>query len=409
VSATASLPSSTAAAPALSSLGASASVPAPTGSTPLPTGVLGSSAPTSAVSSAPSASGTAAATSGSASPATSAPHFLLGADISSVQESGLSFFTDTDGQAKDIFTLLANHGFNAIRLKTFVEPNAAYGYSSQENGCGGLSEAYGDRDHVIAFGKQAKAAGMQFLLDFHYSDTWADPGNQIIPELWRDAASITELADYVKAYTKDVIQAAVGAGARPDIVQIGNEITPGMLMHVPGEATDCWGNNPSEAPIGGSTSNWDNLAALLQAGIEGVREVDSEIQIMLHIENTDDIEGVRWWVENARSRGVDFDVLGLSCYTAFQGEPSVWQETFETMAGEHPDLKFVIAEYNPNRTEANQIVKNLPAGQGLGTFFWEPTRSGEWGEALFTWEGGTAIAKTAEFAEFDQLRIELGL
>jgi arabinogalactan endo-1,4-beta-galactosidase len=407
--------------PALSVPGSSASSAGALTISQLPTDVPASSTPTNAlntatpssVSAATASPSTIASTSatapGSSGPTpTAAPQFLLGADISSVQESQVRF-TDTDGQNKSIFTLLASHGFNAIRLKTFVEPSAAYGYSSQENGCSGLSEAYGDKSHVIDFGKQAKAAGMQFLLDFHYSDTWADPGNQIIPEQWRSASTIVELAGYVKAYTADVIQEAVSAGARPDMVQIGNEITPGMLMHVPGEATDCWGNNPSSAPIGGSTSNWDNLATLLKAGIEGVREVDSGIQIMLHVENTDDLEGVRWWVDNARSRGVEFDVLGLSCYSAFQGEPSVWQETFETMAGEHPDLKFVIAEYNPNRTEANQIVKNLPNGQGLGTFFWEPTRSGEWGEALFTWEGGTAIAKAAEFAEFDQLRIELGL
>lgn len=163
------------------------------------------------------------------------------------------------------------------------------------------------------------------------------------------------------------------------MVQVGNETTPGMLMHVPGPSTDCWGNNPQNAPIGGSSANWANLAALLTAGIEGVREVDARIPVMLHIENTDDLEGVRWWVDNAFSRGVAFDVLGLSCYTAFQGQPSVWQNTFNDLATRYPNLKFVIAEYNPNRTQVNTIMKNLPNGRGLGTFFWEPTRSGEWG------------------------------
>lgn len=117
------------------------------------------------------------------------PPFILGADISSVQESNTTF-RDTDGQTKSIFALLKNHGFNYIRLKTFVDPNAPYGYASSANGCAGLSEPYGDRDHVVAYGKQAKAAGMGFLLNFHYSDVWADPGNQIIPERWRGASSI---------------------------------------------------------------------------------------------------------------------------------------------------------------------------------------------------------------------------
>ena len=337
-----------------------------------------------------------------------APAFILGADISSVQE-GKATFKDTDGQTKTIFELLKNHGFNYIRLKTFVDPDAPYGYSSQENGCSGFSEPFGDKAHVVAFGKQAKDAGMGFLLDFHYSDTWADPGNQIIPAPWRGASTITELAGFVKSYTKDVIQTAVAAGARPDMVQIGNEITPGMLMHVPGANTDCWGNNPNQAPVGGGAGNWDNLATLLKAGIAGVREVDPAIQIMLHVENTDDLNGVRRWVDSALARDVEFDVLGLSCYVAFQGAPSVWKATFTDLAGRYPDLKFAIAEYNPEPEQANRIMKDLPNGRGLGTFFWEPTRSGEWGEALFSWQGNTGVAKSADFAVYDGLREYLGI
>lgn len=334
--------------------------------------------------------------------------FILGADISSVQETN-SVFVDTDDETKSIFEVLKNHGFNYIRLKTFVEPTAAYGYASTENGCAGLSEAYGDRDHVVEFGQQIKAAGMGFLLDFHYSDVWADPGNQIIPEAWRGAANIGELASYVQEYTADVLTHAVDAGARPDMVQIGNEITPGMLMHVPGSNTDCWGNNPAAAPFGGSTSNWDDLSTLLKAGIAGVREVDPSIRIMLHVENTDDLDGVEWWVGSAIDHGVEFDVLGLSCYTAFQGQPSVWENTFTSLAAQYPDLEFAIAEYNPSRSEANRIMKGLPDGRGLGTFFWEPTRSGEWGDSMFTWQGQTARANQADFDEYDALLPELGL
>jgi arabinogalactan endo-1,4-beta-galactosidase len=338
------------------------------------------------------------------------PPFILGADISSVQESQ-STFRDTDGQTKTIFAVLKHHGFNYIRLKTFVDPSAPYGYASTANGCTGFPEPFGDRDHVVAFGKQAKDAGMGFLLNFHYSDVWADPGNQIIPAAWRDATTLTELASRVKAYTKDVITTAVAAGARPDMVQVGNEITPGMLAHVPGSNTDCWGNNPAAAPaaISGSITNWNNFTTLLKAGIEGVREVDPEIQIMLHIENTDDLNGVRSWLDNVLMRDVEFDVLGLSCYVAFQGQPSVWQSTFSSLATNYPDLKFAIAEYNPERTQANLMMKNLPDGRGLGTFFWEPTRSGEWGNSLFTWQNNVATANSADFQEYDEMRAELGL
>lgn len=334
--------------------------------------------------------------------------FILGADISSVQESGATF-VDTDGQTKDIFSLLKNHGFNYVRLRTFVDPSAPYGYASTANGCPGKTETYGDKDHVVAFAREAKAHGMGFLLDFHYSDVWADPGNQIIPASWRAARTIEELASLLSNYTKDVLRSAILAGARPDIVQVGNEITPGLLAHLPGPDTDCYGNNPIDAPFGGSSSNWDHLALLLKAGVDAVREVDPTIEVLLHVENTSDVEGLNWWIENALSREVSFDILGLSCYVPFQGPPFVWQETFTALATRYPQLKFVIAEYNQERTQANLIMKALPQGRGLGTFFWEPTQGGEWGSALFTWQGNRATANIADFSEFDALQEPLGL
>lgn len=336
-------------------------------------------------------------------------NFIIGADISGVEEKVGTTYVDTDGGTKAIFEILKNHGFNYIRLRTFVDPSAPYGYSSQANGCDGKSESYGDQAHVIAQGKKVKAAEMGFLLDFHYSDVWADPGNQIVPDAWRSITTIQGLADQVKSYTKQYIEAAVLAGARPDMVQIGNEISPGMLMHQPSGNTDCWGNNPTAHTPSGSTQNWDNLALLLKAGIAGVREVDPSIQIMLHTENTADVAAVRWWVDNASDRGVDFDILGLSAYTAFQGPPATWRNTFETIASEHPELSFVIAEYNPERTAANQIMLDLPNGRGRGTFFWEPTEGGEWGDAMFSWQGNSLVANSKDFAEFDQIRSLAGL
>jgi len=334
--------------------------------------------------------------------------FALGADISSTQESDLTY-RDVDGTEMPLLEVLKNHGFNYARLKTFVDPSAPYGYASSANGCPGLPEPYGDRDHVVAFGKQIKQAGMGFLLDFHYSDVWADPGNQIIPQAWRGAASVAQLAALMKAYTTDVIQTAIDAGARPDMVQIGNEITGGILKHIPGPDTDCYGNDPDDAPFGGSAAKWDDFATLLKAGIAGVREVDPTIEIMLHIENTNDVNGVRWWVDSALARGVSFDVLGLSCYVAYQGQPTVWQATLGDLATRYPSLKFAIAEYNPERTRANRMVRALPDGRGVGTFFWEPTRGGSWGNPLFDIEGTTATANAGDFAEFDALRSQLGI
>jgi arabinogalactan endo-1,4-beta-galactosidase len=337
--------------------------------------------------------------------------FILGADISSVDEAidGGSVYVDSDGVEKSLLELLANHGFNYIRLRTFVNPVAAFGYASGD-GCPAKREAYADKDHTVAFAQQVKAAGMGFLLDFHYSDTWADPGKQVIPEAWRAIDDIDALAEQVRSYTVDVVGALVQAGARPDMVQVGNEITPGMLIHVPTANTDCYGSNSTpRAGVNGSQSNWDNLAALLQAGIEGVRSVDPTIRTMLHIENTESVAGVSGWVRNAQQRGVSFDVLGLSAYEAFQGPSSAWRATIGQLATTFPELSFAIAEYNPQRRLLNDIMHELPDGRGLGTFFWEPTQSGEWGASMFTRQGNRFVANAADFAEYDQMRADYGL
>ena len=343
-----------------------------------------------------------------------APRFILGADISSVEEAVErgARYVDTDGQEKGMLEILKNHGMNFIRLRTFVNPEAAYGYASGTGQCQARAEAYCDANHTLEFARQIKGAGFGLLLDFHYSDTWADPGKQIIPEAWRSATTIEDLASKLRAYTADVVGALASAGARPDMVQIGNEITPGMLLHLPDADTDCWGNGAagrSGGPTGASTNaNWPNLAALLSAGAQAVKSVDPSIKIVIHIENTESVSGVRAWVNNARSRGVDFDVLGLSCYPAFQGEPSVWENTFRTLASEFSDLSFIVAEYNPERTRVNQMIRDLPNGRGLGTFFWEPTQSGEWGPSLFTFSDGAWRANPQDFQEFDRIRQSLG-
>lgn len=383
------------------------------GASPDPTGVTPSGGSGgSAEAGGSSGSGGSAGSAGNDGPARSSlPSFLLGADISSVQEAvdrGARYI-DTDGREKPILELLKNHGFNTIRLRTFVDPSADYGYAAGTGDCDAKAEPYADKAHTIEFAREIVAAGMSFLLDLHYSDTWADPGKQIIPSAWRGAANISELASFVHDYTIDIVSSLADAGAKPDMVQVGNETTPGMLIHVPGANTDCWGNNSVAHRFGGSTSNWDALAELLKAGIAGVRAVDPEIKVMLHLESTDDLAATRWWVQSAVSRGVEFDVLGLSCYTQWQGSPAVWRNTFTTLANEFPQLSFVIAEYNPERTAANQVMLDLPDGRGLGTFFWEPTQSGEWGQSMFTYSGNTLQARPEDFAEYDQLRSTLGL
>jgi arabinogalactan endo-1,4-beta-galactosidase len=343
------------------------------------------------------------------------PDFLLGADISGVQEAidGGAVFVDTDAVQKPIAELLAAHGFNTIRLRTFVAPANLYGYANPNGEAAYVrDEPYCDRDHTVEFGKQMKDAGMKLLVDLHYSDNWADPGKQIIPEAWRDVQTIEELGAEVRGYTQDLVQAMVDGGARPDIVQLGNEIAPGMLIHVPGAnpQPDQWGNmNMVVNPINGSSSNWANLGLLLREGVAGVQAVDPSIRIMLHLANTTSPNAITAFIQSARAQGVDFDILGLSCYVNWHGPPSFWQNTFNTLASRFSDLDFVIAEYGPEARRANEIVRDIVDQRGLGTFVWEPTESGVWGPSMFTRSGNTYQAISEAFAVYDGIRADFGL
>ena len=337
--------------------------------------------------------------------------FMLGADISGVDEemrTGITY-EDTDGTPKSIFDILKNHGFNFVRLRAFVKPTAMYGYDFGIGGGCMKADSYCDTAHTVAFAQLAKAAGMGIVLDLHYSDNWADPGHQVIPEDWRNVSTIDELAGYLSGYTQDIINTMLGAGVRPDIVQVGNEITGGMVRDIPTASTDCWGNNVTTAPVGGSWANWTNLGILLKAGADAVKSIDSSIKVMMHIENTRSAADVVGWVNNALAEGVPFDIVGLSCYEVYQGPPDTWQAAFSALTDAFPTLSFAIAEYNGQPTPANTIIHDLPGGRGVGTFFWEPTQSGSWGAALFTNAGGVKRADPNAFAEFDALAAGFGL
>jgi arabinogalactan endo-1,4-beta-galactosidase len=230
---------------------------------------------------------------------------------------------------------------------------------------------------------------MFFLLDFHYSDTWADPNDQNLPLAWEEL-EFGELTAALESFTYDSLTALRDAGAQPDMVQLGNEITPGMLY-----------------PVGSSTQegNWPRFAALLQAGMAAVRAVDPSIQIMLHIEKPDSFATSDWWLSNVLEQGVEFDALGQSCFTEWHGQPDGWEATFDQLAAAYPNLRFLIAEYSQEKRAANDIMFNLPTGRGLGTFVWEPTR---WGEALFDRDGDQLVANEM-ITLYDQMAEDYGL
>ena len=319
-------------------------------------------------------------------------NFIIGADITWVQADEAQGAKYSDGTRGDILEILKRHGFNYIRLRTFVDPKAADGYDKQDG--------FADLAHTIAFGKRIKAAGLGFLLDFHYSDNWADPRKQCVPVGWQSLPDIASVANALHEYTLDAVGKLVAAGARPDMVQIGNEIAPGMDIHVCDEN----GNPKSVSPVAGASSNWSNLGALLRAGSDAVKQVDPNILVMLHLHSGDSFEDNRYFIDHAQEQGVSFEVFGASCYTTYQGPPANWQNTFSRLATTYPDLKWVIAEYGAEQRAANDLLFALPGARGLGSFVWEPTRAGEWNKehSLFTLEGNTFEA-TADLSLYDDM------
>ena len=342
--------------------------------------------------------------------------FFNGADISEVQEyeRNNTKFYDVDGKESDIFTILKNHGFNSIRLRTFVSPKAKYGYAA--SGCGHDAEAYGDKDHVVAYAKKVKAAGMGLLVDIHYSDVWADPGKQIIPERWRNVNNANAMADSVYAYTKDLMLALKNAGATPDMVQVGNETTPGILIHKPNSKTDCWGNGVDKAAASvngdmGTAAGKANAAKYFNAGIKAVKEVSPTTKTVLHIERIRQANTVTWWM------GVIFDdykipadVMGFSAYTAYgDGAPDNWKSLFNTVTTKYSKLEFIVAEYNGGDSDnhykfdgSRKRTREMVSGMNrwIGTFFWEPTIGGAWGPSLFDKRGKDLYANAKAFEEF---------
>jgi arabinogalactan endo-1,4-beta-galactosidase len=294
------------------------------------------------------------------------PPFILGADVTITVEDEYWEANYTDaGQLKSVEQILKDHGFNFIRIDTFIDSGKSGGYAAT------MPEAFRDLAHTIKLAQRVKRIGMGFLLDLHYSQTWTNPGAQGTPSAWSGLA-LAALETAVYDYTKDAMTQLKAAGAMPDMVQIGNEITSGMLWDT-----------------GKNTSSFVNFARLLKAGIRAVRETDPAISVMLHIDKCNNTETSRWWLDGVIAQGVAFDVLGQSCYgptknpdgsvkhAGYQGEPSAWAATFAALASAYPNLKFVIAEYSSEQRAANDVMFNLPNKRGLGSFNWDPTRSYE--------------------------------
>lgn len=297
---------------------------------------------------------------------------LNGADLSFVPEYrdlGAKFIDG--GQVTDPLDSFAKSGANLLRLRVWVHPPK--GYCSVEK--------------TLALAKEAKANGMKLLIDFHYSDDWADPQHQVTPAKWQtyDQAA---LAQAVYQHTKATVAKLVAQGTTPEMVQVGNEIRNGMLWPI---------GDPREAGYG-------PLSRLLKAGVRAVREASPSTTVMIHHDQGGKLKETRAFFGELKKRGVTYDVIGVSFYPWWHGTLAQLQETLNGLSGGFKKPIMVVETAYPftlgwkDQTgnflgeekqlapgypatpagqaaflrELNRIVRAVPKDRGIGVVYWAP-------------------------------------
>lgn len=299
--------------------------------------------------------------------------FVKGADISwlpQMEASGYKFYND-NGVQQDCFTILKDHGINAIRLRTWVNPS-----NHPINGHCSTAE-------TVAMAVRAKNNGMRVMINFHYSDSWADPSKQNKPAAWVNLG-FEDMKAALYNYTFDVMTQLKNAGITPAWVQVGNEIPGGFLL-------------PE-----GSTDNWQQLAQLLNKGYDAVKAVSSTSKVVLHVDQGNNNARFRWWFDSATAHHVNYDIIGLSYYPYWlDGHPDYTLSINDLGF----NLKDLVTRYNkevmvvevggedtkPQNTYDMLVatikkIKEVPVGKGLGVMYWEPEGAKSWsGYALSAW------------------------
>ena len=290
--------------------------------------------------------------------------YAVGADISWLQwqeETGVKF---SDGGVEgDALDILRDNGFNYIRLRLFVNPKSELGYSQRDGYC--------DLEHTLAMAKRIKEAGMMFLLDFHYSDNWADPQKQIMPQAWQ-TYSYDEVRDAVYEHTKEVLLALEAQGTMPKMVQVGNEVSNGML----------W-------PYGSVRHTFEGLCGLLKEGVRAVREYAPDAEVMLHVALGGQAEESVRFFDAMDEYGVEYDIIGQSYYPEWHGTLEELEANTNALVLKY-NKPLIVVEYRDHYLDIERIVSSLPNGLGRGTFIWEAT-SPHWGK-LFDETGAATPA-----------------
>lgn len=295
-------------------------------------------------------------------PAPSTTVFAKGADVSWVTEmesAGRKFYNSA-GVQQECMALLKSLGMNTIRLRVWVNPAGGWNNSAD----------------VVAKAVRAKNLGMRVMIDFHYSDSWADPGQQTKPAAW-SALGITNLKTVLASHTTDVLTALKNAGVTPEWVQVGNETNDGML----------W-------PDGKASTNMANFAQLVNAGYDAVKGVFPTAKVIVHVSNGNDNTLFRWLFDGLKNNSAKWDVIGMSLYP----EPATWSTmnaqcltNMNDMVSRYGKEVMVVevgmswdqpAACNSFLTDLIAKTKAVSNGKGLGVLYWEP-------QAYSNWQGYT--------------------
>ncbi len=299
--------------------------------------------------------------------------FVKGADIGwlpQMEATGYKFYNDS-GREEDLFSILRQHGINTIRLRTWVNPSddPASGHNSKEE--------------TVAMALRAKKWGMRVMIDFHYSDSWADPGKQKKPAAW-EGHSFPQLLNDVYSYTKEVMQLLKNSGVTPEWAQVGNE-TPGGMIYPEG-----------------SVAHWDSLAQLINKGYDAIKGVSPATKVILHLDQGNNNLRFRTWFDSATAHGARYDVIGLSYYPYWlTGNPD-YTLSIDDLGSNLNDMaarygkEVMVVEVGGEDTKVQNTydmliavmkkVKAVPGGKGLGVIYWEPEGARSWSKyGLSAW------------------------
>ena len=343
----------------------------------------------------------------------------VGGDISMLpkyEEAGV-VYKDKDGNTvSDVLGFFKQESLNAMRVRLFVDP-------SNDND----KAVCQDLDYVKALGKRIKDAGMKLMLDFHYSDTWADPGKQWTPDAWKDLTD-DQLKDTIYEYTKYCLEQMVAAGATPDFIQTGNEISYGMMW---GTKAAVGGNNKNRCYTNSPEANWTRFISLLKKAGQACREVCTDAKIIIHSERTPKPDVLTDFFDRMANAELDYDIIGLSYYPDHHGNLAKLESALTSLENKNYGKDIMIVEtgysyawhigdtYDYSSTypltEEGQrqftadLVTKLNTHESVkGLFWWWPEDNGNkmvtnswWNAALYDHSTGKPYAAFYELKNFN--------